>query len=104
MKWILLSAVLLLSACSFTSSVSPTPFGRLMFGLMIQEPDEYPLGWLCTPSGDRRNGVQTAEHPCACKRMVTTDDCEGEPSHENVCKQWCHERRCGCPVTCEMPK
>jgi hypothetical protein len=66
-----------------------------------QEPPEYPDGNFCTPKGDVVKGTQTPDHPCACHRVNRTEFCEGEPSHEPVCKQYCHERHCRCPVTCD---
>ena len=67
-------------------------------------PEEYPRGWYCTPTGTRAEGLQTTDHPCACKRMAT---CEGEGEDEIVwvaedpiCKQYCHKDKCSCPVTC----
>ena len=80
-----------------------------------QEPPEYPVGVSCSPKGDVVRGRQTTDHPCACKRHddVDADDpdaaakgrmCQaGEatnPSHDAVCKQWCHEQHCSCPIAC----
>jgi hypothetical protein len=65
------------------------------------EPEPYPPGWHCTPQGDVRNGQQTREHPCACKKMDHDVDCEGTPNEDPVCKQWCHKNHCGCPIACD---
>jgi hypothetical protein len=66
-----------------------------------EEPPEYPDGTFCSPQGDQVNGTQTPDHPCSCHRVVHDELCEGEPSHEAMCKQWCHEKHCHCPVTCD---
>jgi hypothetical protein len=68
----------------------------------VQEPDEYPPGWFCTPMGDQRNGVQTADHPCSCQRMNTSPDCDDveKDSHDPACGQYCHEKHCACKITC----
>jgi hypothetical protein len=69
----------------------------------VQEPPEYPDGQLCDPRGtvNVKGELMSPDHPCACHRVNRTEFCEGEPSHESVCKQWCHEKHCHCPVTCE---
>jgi hypothetical protein len=67
------------------------------------EPPEYPEGVSCTPAGDIAYGVQTGEHPCACKRMIAPDhDCDtAQTLPDPVCAQYCHEKHCACPITCE---
>ena len=78
-----------------------------------QEPPEYPNGTFCSPVGDVIRGRQTKDHPCACKRHDEADQndpdnhkmCKAgeatQPSHDAVCKQWCHESKCSCPVACD---
>jgi hypothetical protein len=95
-----------LAACSFSSVATPTPFGRVLFGLMVQEPDVFPPGWTCTPRGIVKNGTPTADAPCACHRMNHSDSCD-EPEkdvEDPGCTQYCHKEHCGCPVTCAAPK
>ena len=78
--------------------------------LMLQrgEPAEYPKDWYCTPRGTMADGVQTPNDPCHCEHEDTSHDCEGHPTENNKCKQWCHatdnkgpgHNHCQCPVVC----
>lgn len=56
-----------------------------------------PDGWYCSTSDPE------PEKRCACQRIDTSKDCEGDPTEDNVhCKVACHRARCHCAVTC-MP-
>lgn len=71
-----------------------------------QEPPEYPDGVSCSPAGTMAGGKvinPSPDHRCSCKRMDADPLCEGEPSHESDCLQWCHEDKnhCSCPVVCD---
>ena len=68
-----------------------------------QEPPEYPDGMYCSPKGDITvNGqVLHPDHKCLCHREDHSQDCEGEPTHDSQCKQWCHENHCRCPIMCK---
>lgn len=75
-----------------------------LVGFMVaqEEPAEYPEGTLCSPRGDIVQGQQTPDHPCACKNMGSSEtSCEKPVTNDPQCKQWCHEKHCGCPLTCE---
>jgi hypothetical protein len=71
--------------------------------LLLQQPPERqpPEGWRCSPQGWITHGMQTPMQPCHCKRMDHDPQCEGEPSHDAVCKVFCFEHACTCPVACE---
>ena len=69
-----------------------------------QERPEPPAGWACTPRGMVKDGQQTNDHPCSCKRMDHSDDCEGVPLEDPVCEVYCHKEHCQCPVMCAMPE
>jgi hypothetical protein len=71
-------------------------------GALLQNPGERqpPAGWRCSPKGWITNGKQTPMQPCHCKRMDDDPQCEGAPTHDQVCKVWCFEESCACPVTC----
>lgn len=74
--------------------------------VQTQEPPEYAVGTMCTPAGDNVNGLQTPDHPCACKNMTapTPDgECDLLITNDSLCKQWCHEKHCSCPRMCKEP-
>ena len=58
------------------------------------ERPEPPPGWFCSPTGD-------GDHRCTCHRVDYDRACEGQPTHDQVCKVFCHENHCSCPVTCQ---
>lgn len=76
-----------------------------LVGVMLaqQEPPEYADGVFCSPAGVVAGGkVIDADHPCHCKNMGDPQDsCETPTTNDPVCKQWCHEQHCSCPLTCE---
>lgn len=69
----------------------------------VVEPPEYPEGVSCSPAGDVKNGkIVAADHPCHCKNMASPDtSCETPTTNDPVCKQYCHEKHCSCPLECE---
>ena len=72
---------------------------------VFQEPTEYPPGYYCSPQGTiSDNKVIDPAHPCICKRMDHSEDCDGLPIEDAMCMQWCHKDHCGCPVTCQPTK
>lgn len=75
-----------------------------LLGVAIQvvEPPEYAPGVLCSPGGDIVQGRQTPDHPCACKNMGDPQtSCEKPTTNDPVCRQYCHEQHCACPLICE---
>ena len=73
--------------------------------MVLQEPAEYPPGSFCSPQGIlSESKVIDPDHPCSCQRVDTSEDCEGVPQHDQVCKQWCHEQHCSCPPVCHSVK
>lgn len=76
--------------------------GVATVALLTQNPGERPppKGWQCSPQGWITNGRHTPMQPCHCKRVDHDPQCEGEPTHDQVCKVWCFEESCACPVTC----
>lgn len=90
---ILALSVFLLTAPSPSSQIVMNP----------DEPTIYPEGVYCTPAGDMFHGLQTPDHPCKCKNMLREDKdgcCDVKVTNDPVCKQWCHEEHCGCPMEC----
>lgn len=83
-------------------------FGVLLFGLILQDPlppEDYPGqrqhgkppdGWFCS-----HNDPHPAKS-CSCVRVDTSQDCEGTPTEDRMCKVWCHKQHCKCPIAC-MP-
>lgn len=72
-------------------------------GFLPQEPPEYPAGMFCTPLGDYVPGKgRTTDHPCHCKNMGDPQtSCEKPTTNDPVCRQFCHEQHCSCPLACE---
>lgn len=81
-------------------------FAAVVAGLIFQgptEPPEYPSGQFCSPVGDIVAGKPINDHACKCKRLDHSEQCDGPASHDAVCKQWCHEQHCSCPIVCDVP-
>jgi hypothetical protein len=92
-KRILLLSTLLLGVVAPPTQIVTNP----------NEPDEYAEGVYCTPKGDNYKGVQTPDHPCACKNMMREDKdgcCDVRVTNDPVCKQYCSEKHCACPKQC----
>ena len=70
---------------------------------VLQHPEPYPEGVFCTPLGDSVHGIQTADHPCSCKRMDYDPICEGDPIEDRACMQYCTKAHCRCPILCMTP-
>jgi hypothetical protein len=66
------------------------------------EPAEYPVGVFCSPAGDVAGGkIIAADHPCHCANMGDPQtSCETRTTNDPVCRQYCHEQHCRCPVQC----
>lgn len=101
MKTLLALVIALTVACSFTSVSSPTPFGRALFSLILQEPDEYPPGHVCVMPAQVKGPT---DHACTCHRRCENDtDGDGKVTGTYVkedpqCKQYCHKEHCSCPL------
>lgn len=67
---------------------------------VAQEPPEFPPGQFCSPRGIVRQGRQTTEEPCHCKRMAEAETSCETVHEDKVCGQYCHPKSCACPVTC----
>lgn len=83
-------------------SMVPTPMAAVSFWLHVtaQHPEEYPPDWFCTRRGIVKQGQQTSEHPCMCQRIDRDEHCEGEPTKDGICHQYCHEQHCHCGIIC----
>ncbi len=91
---------ILLTLLLLGSTLAPS-YSQIVMG--PTEPPEYAKGVYCTPHGDNVFGVQTTDHPCACKNMLREDKdgcCEVPVNNDDACKQWCHEDHCSCPKIC----
>ena len=58
---------------------------------LAQGHPEPPPGVVCSPRGT---------HQCSCRRLITDRDCEGQPMPDRICRFWCWESHCACPVAC----
>jgi hypothetical protein len=67
---------------------------------LAQEAPAPPAGWFCTPRGYVKNGRQTGDRPCHCKRMDADPICEGTPTESSDCNVYCHHGACQCPIMC----
>lgn len=92
---------------AFARGIIPVPEpGVWVTEARAQDPEpgerqEYPDGQFCSPKGDIIGGFQTLDHPCHCHRVDYDEFCEGTPTHDQVCQQYCSERHCACPITCD---
>jgi hypothetical protein len=61
-----------------------------------------PPGWYCTPGGYMKDGRQTADHPCHCRRISYSCDTEGrgDVQEDGNCNVTCKTDHCQCPVAC----
>ena len=87
----------LLAWCLAAALVAPT------IGAQVVEPPEYPDGVSCSQKGDVLNDgtVIAPDHKCDCHMVIHDKDCEATASPDATCKQFCHERHCHCPRTCD---
>lgn len=97
---IMAAAVILLTPQIPSTPLTPVGVQQPLFP---NEPAPYPEGVFCTPKGDNVHGFQTEDHPCSCHNMMREDKygcCDEKVTNDPVCKQWCTEKNCRCPVEC----
>ena len=92
------AAAVLLSVASLHVSPGRVPLVPLLFAQ--DHPGEYRAGTFCSPNGDIVGPVQTKDHPCHCKRMAESPDCESVVTEDTACLQYCHSAHCRCPIAC----